>query len=180
MSSLAGISLILGAVMGMISACFLMCPARAVSALKAFPRHRLTGAVLACSALVWATVLLMKMNLGFLEKYKPLLLVIAPAAFVLIALFMDELLAPRALGGLLLLIPAPILINARWLDSSWRYFAIISAYLMVIKGMSLVLSPYLFRKWGEWFIRSEASARLWGAAGLLYSIAWIVLAFLVY
>jgi hypothetical protein len=120
------------------------------------------------------------MNLGFLEKYKPLLLVIAPVAFVLIALFMDELLAPRALGGLLLLIPAPILINARWHDSAWRYFAIVSAYLMVIKGMYLVLSPYLFRKWCELCLKGPASVRIWGAAGLVYALAWIVLAFLVY
>jgi hypothetical protein len=180
MSRLAGISLILGAVMGMISASMLCCPAQATRGLKAFPRHKLAGAVLACTAIVWATILLMKMNMGFLEKYKPYLLVIAPVVFVLIVFFVDELLAPRALGGLMLLVPAPILAAARWHDSLWRYFAIVSAYVLVIKGISLILSPYLFRQWCSLCISNEGRARLLGGIGLAYSITWIALAFLAY
>ncbi len=164
----------------MISAGMLFSPVRAQECLKAFPRHRLTGAVLACAALVWATILLMKMNMGALEKYEPLLLVLAPLVFVLVVFFVDELLAPRALGGLLLLIPAPVLAAARWHESPWRYFAIVSAYLMVIKGISLVLSPYLFRRWCSLCVSSPEKTRLFGGIGLAYSIVWIALAFLAY
>lgn len=180
MSRLAGISLILGAVMGMISAAMLCCPAVSIRCLKAFPRQRLAGAVLACAALVWSTILLMNMNMGFLEKYKPYLLVIAPVLFVLIVFFVDELLAPRALGGLMLLVPAPILAAARWHESPWRYFAIVSAYVMVIKGISLILSPYLFRKWCGLCTGTEGRARLFGGIGLAYSSVWIILALLAY
>lgn len=180
MSRLAGISLIVGAVMGMVSACLLCCPGVSRTQMKAFPRHRFAGALLTCIALSWCAVLLMRTNLGFLEKYKPLLMVIAPLICILIIFFVEDQLAARALGGLLLLVPAPILESARWHESAWRYFAIISAYIMVLKGISLILSPYLFRKWIERFIKSDASARIWGAAGLAYSLTWIVLAFAAY
>lgn len=180
MSILAGIGLVLGAVIGMVSACFIFLPGKSRSALGALPRHRFSGAVLACGALSWCAVLMMRMNLGFLEKYKPLILIIAPVVFVLTVFFVDELLAPRALGGLLLLVPAPILLAARWHESSWRYFALISAYIMVIKGIALVLSPYLLRQWAERFVSSDKAGRLWGCAGLVYALVWIVLAFTVY
>ena len=166
--------------MGMVSACLLFCPTVARKQLEAFPRHRFIGALLTCAALSWATVLLMRTHLGFFEKYKPLLLLIAPLICILIVFFVDELLSPRALGGLLLLIPAPILESARWHDSAWRYFAIVSAYIMVIKGISLILSPYLFRKSVGFFTRSDAKTRLWGSVGLTYSLIWIVLAFAAY
>ncbi len=180
MSSLSGISLIIGSVAGMLSAGMLFCPEHAQSCIKSFPRHRLAGAVLSCAALVWATILLMKMNMGSLEKYEPFLLILAPVVFVLVVFFVDELLAPRALGGLMLLVPAPILAAARWHDSVWRYFAIVSAYLMVVKGISLVLSPYLFRRWCALCVSSQRRTRLFGGIGLAYSIAWIALAFAAY
>ncbi len=170
----------LGAVMGMLSACFAFFPGKSRAALKAFPRHRFGGAFLACAALSWCTVLLMQSNLGFLEKYKPLLLLIAPIVFVLIVFFVDELLAPRSLGGLMLLVPAPILVAARWTDSPWRYFALVSAYAMVIKGISLILNPYLLRKWFELLAGTDKGCRIWGFTGLAYSLVWIVLAFTVY
>lgn len=180
MNRLAGISLIVGAVCGMFSACMLFAPDLALRYMKKFPRSRVAGAVLACIALSWAAILLMNMNMGFLEKYKPLLMILAPLALVLIVFFVDDLLAPRALGGLLLLVPAPLLDSARWLDSAWRYFAIVSAYLMVIKGITLVLNPYLFRKWSSVFIKTGISARIYGGVGMIYSAIWIILAFTVY
>jgi len=180
MNRLAGISLIAGAVTGMISAYMFFVPGQSVRYLKSFPRSRAAGAVLACIALSWATVLLMSMNMGFLERYKSMLLILAPLALVLVVFFVDDLLAPRALGGLLLLVAAPLLDSARWHDSSWRYFAIITAYSMVIKGMILVLNPYLFRKWSSAVIKTDFSSRLWGSIGMAFSITWIVLAFTAY
>jgi len=180
MSRLGGISLVLGAVTGMVSACFICFPSASSLFARAFPRRKVAGAIMACVALVWATVLLMRMNLGFLEGHKVLLLVLSPIVFVLTVFFVDELLGPRALGGILLLVPAPILDAARWHESAWRYFAIVSAYIMVIKGISLVLSPYLFRKWCDAFLTTDRATRLWGLAGMLYSLTWILLGILVY
>jgi hypothetical protein len=180
MSRFAGISLIVGAVCGMASICLLFAPATSRSTLAKLPRSKFAGAVLACIALSWVTVLLMQTHIGFLEKYKPFLMVLAPALLILVVLFMDELLAPRALGGLFLLIPAPILVLARWHDSSWRYFAIVSSYVMVIKGITLILNPYLFGRWQRFAMRTDASARVSGGLGLIYALIWISLAFFVY
>ena len=44
------------------------------------------------------------MNMGFLDAYKKYIYVISPAVFIASVVYMKELLAPRALGGFLLLI----------------------------------------------------------------------------
>ena len=180
MSRLAGLSLIVGSVTGMVSACLVLFPSASRSCIKAFPRHKLSGGVLAALALTWSTVLLMNMHLGFLEPYKGWLLAIGPITFLLIIFFVDELLAPRALGGLLLLVPAPIIIAARLEESSWRYYALVVSYLMVIKGIALILHPYLFRKSCELTVRSDAGVRGWGLVGLISASVWIALAFTVF
>ena len=60
------------------------------------------------------------MNMGFLDAYKKYIYIISPAVFFASVIYMKELLAPRALGGFLLLIAVPILQIARWHESALR------------------------------------------------------------
>ncbi|MEN8256185.1 MAG: hypothetical protein ABFR33_12030, partial [Verrucomicrobiota bacterium] len=53
------------------------------------------------------------MNMGFLDVYKKYIYIISPAVFIASVVYLKELLAPRALGGFLLLIAVPILQIAR-------------------------------------------------------------------
>ena len=52
--------------------------------------------------LLWSGKLLYEAPLGRFDQYKPLIYVIVPVSIVLVGVFADELLAPRALGGALL------------------------------------------------------------------------------
>jgi hypothetical protein len=86
------------------------------------------------------------MNMGFLDAYKHFIYFIAPAVFVASVVYMKELLAPRALGGFLLLIAVPILEITRWHESAWRLVVVVIVYLWIICGIVFLLSPWYFRK----------------------------------
>ena len=176
MTKLATMTTILGGAMVLFFALLLIAPGQMRNWLKAFPRSRLAGAILTTVDLVWVELIIRHASLGRFEHLRPLLyLMVGPVLFVLILLLMRELLAPRALGGLFLLIPAPILAQTRFCDSPYRYVVIALAYILVIKGIILALSPYQFRKKAEIITGSSGICRLAGAAGLAFSIFVLVL-----
>ena len=165
MNTLSWLAVGLGAVMLALYVPMVIAPASSRKAWLAFPRHRPSAWVLTAIALVWSAVYLYQMPLGGFERWKPLLYVLTPAAFLLIVFFADELLSVRALGALMLLLPTPLLFHARQHESGWSYVITVLAYLMVIKGMLLVLNPYLLRRWIERHLHSDVMWRLGGAAG---------------
>lgn len=153
----------------------LLAPAPVRAGLNRFPRHAGAGRLLAGLALVWVAWIVLHAQLGRFAWLKPGVYVLAPVSFALMVLFMDELLAVRALGGVLLLLGDPILDAIRWHDSPWRLVVTTLTYIMVTAGMMLVLSPYYFRTWAGALAGSPARCRLTGAALCLLGVALIVL-----
>lgn len=180
MTDLAKAAVILGGVLAVPYALLLAVPARTRSWLVAFPRNKWAGRVLALAGMVWTEYLFLTIPLGQFEKARPGLCVMVPIALVLIIRFMEDLLAARALGGILLLVPAPLLSIARWHESPWRLVIVVLAYIMVVKGVVLVLSPHLFRKAVDFGLRSDAACRAWGALGLAAACFVAALGFMVF
>ena len=180
MSELAAAALILGGAIAIVHAPGLLAPERARAWMAGFPRNKWAGWALTAITLGWSAWLVMQMPLGPFDVYKPLLYGLAPVAFVLIVLLMDELLAARALGGLFLLIPSPLLNAARPHESDWRLVITVLAYGFVIAGIILVLCPYRFRKTAASWSRSHTACRVWGGAGLILGLVVIALALTVY
>lgn len=145
-----------------------------------FPRSRWCGWLLAAIDLIWAAWLLNKVPLGRFDVLKDYLLVLTPVAFVVVAVFVDELLAARALGGLLVLAPALILDAARWHESGWRLVMVAIAYIMVADGMLLLLSPYWFRKVVQGAMVRDGVRRGIACLGCAAGIVLVVLGLVVY
>ena len=151
----------LGILAGQVAARF---PAAVRAGLVAFPRSQVPGWILTVVGVCWVAWVVQHAALGRFEGLKPLI----PVAAVLLAgamvYFLDELLAPRALGGLLLLVANPVLNAVRWADSAWRFVPVLIAYAWVIAGCALMLHPWLFRKWVERFCRTDGALRAagWG------------------
>ena len=118
--------------------------------------------------------------MGRFEGVKPWLWVLVTVVFFLVVYFMDELLAPRALGGLLVLLPPPLLAAARWHESAFRYVIVVLAYILVIKGIILVLSPYQFRKWAALLVKRNSLCRTWGFIGMMFGVFIILLGIIVF
>lgn len=164
---LALISLLAALFFGALGGCMLVMPAVAAKAFAAFPRHKGAGTALTVVALIWSALMINQMTLGELSKYKSLLYVLTPLTFFLIMRYLEELLAPRALGGLFMLIPTVMTDSARWHPSAWRLVVVVVAYLMVIAGIWLMLSPYKFRVWTNSLMKFPARARLGGLVSLI-------------
>ncbi|OGV63891.1 MAG: hypothetical protein A2498_05855 [Lentisphaerae bacterium RIFOXYC12_FULL_60_16] len=150
-------------------------PVRVQGWLRAFPRSRSAGVVLSLAALLGAAVELHRMPMGMLESWKPSLLVLIPLVFILVVVFMDDLLAPRALGGILALAATPILETVRWHPSSGRLVLVVLAYLMAGIGCYWMLSPYGFRKMVESTCKTAAAIRYWGIVKIFASIGLFML-----
>jgi uncharacterized protein YjeT (DUF2065 family) len=157
---LGGLGLLAGIVL-------LRFPSAVRTGLAAFPRSKWPGWILTALCLFWVSWVIRHAALGRFEALKPLIPVIALLVFMAIIWFLDELLAPRALGGLLLLVANPILNGVRWVDSVWRLVPVLIAYAWVIAGCALMLHPWLFRKMAERILRSDDAVRLAGWGKLL-------------
>lgn len=138
----------------------------------AFPRRVWAGRLLAALALAWAAAIVLHADLGRFAFVKPYLYVLTPAAIGLTGWLLSELLAPRALGGLLLLAANPVLAAARWADSPWRIAVALAAYFGVVAGTYWVVSPHGFRRGLHPVFATPARARAAGlvlaALGLFY------------
>jgi hypothetical protein len=155
--SLFWVAVVTGGVLVLGGAACAAAPAGVWRGIRAFPRHALAGRLLTAIALAWVAWLLVEMPLGRFERFKPLLWILAPGSFVLIVMYVDELLAPRALGGLLLLLATPMLDAARWHGSPARFVIAALAFALVLVGMLLFISPYRFRTQLAWMERPGAA-----------------------
>ena len=180
MTHLSGISIILGSVLAMLHVPCVFLPQQTRGWVSRFPRNTWAGWILAAGALAWSAWLLHETPLGRFEHLKSLLYIVAPVAYVAVILSMTELLAARALGGLLLLVPAPILDAARWEPSLFRLVIVVLAYALVIAGVILVLSPYQFRKAMNVCLKNNTRCRTVGAAGVAVGLLVVVLGLLVF
>jgi uncharacterized protein YjeT (DUF2065 family) len=180
MSELAIWTLGLALFMLVLHGCCAVAPALARRIALAFPRDKWTGRVLAAVAFVWAAMLVRDMPMGRFEYLKQWLYLVTPVMILATYVFMEELLAARALGALLLLYPAPVLLLARLHDSPWSLVMTVVAYIMIIKGMALMLSPYLFRKGAAHIIANDNRCRMLGSVGVAFDLLLLALALLIY
>ena len=162
MSDIHMLAIVIGGITGLLSLPCLAAPERTIEWIRDFPRNKFAAWIMSAVGVTWVAWLLFITPLGWVDNYKPSLYVLAPGFFLLVVNYMDELLAPRALGGILLLLPSPIIDIARQ-----RGLLLVSlAYVLVVIGITLVLSPYMFRKTMAFCIASHARCRTLGYVGM--------------
>ena len=146
-----------------------------------FPRHRGLAWLLTAIGIGWFGVLLYQGPwFARLEPFKGWLVVLIPVLIVLVCLFVDELLAPRALGGLFILLPQYLLDAGRWHESAFSLLTQAVAYAFVIAGVGLVLAPFGFRKGVEMISASPLRFRGVAIVSLLIGSILVVLGIGVY
>ncbi len=170
MSTLSTTALVFGGALAALYAVPALWPGPCLNQLRTVHRNLWAGRVLSGIALVWAAILLHVVPLTWFDPYKQWLWAATPLVYLLVLVFMKEHLAARALGGLLLLIPAPILNAAFQEPSRWRLVLVVAAYVMVIEGLILVLHPHMLRKAVQHGLPSPAACRAYGMAGLLFGL----------
>ncbi len=180
MTPLAIVALVCGGVLALKGMWLIAAPRSAAAAARRFPRHAWAGRLLAAIGVAWSAVLLYRAGFAWVDDHRLLLVLAVPVAYALVIVFVDDLLAARAAGGLLLLIPLPILAAAFTHPARSRLVMTAFAYLLVAAGMALVWSPYLFRRWTERWIERAPVTRAVGAGLLALGLGMLALGAWVY
>lgn len=180
MSDLALITLICGALIVIWSVGMVLCPRGMAGIVGVFPRHVWAGRILAAVDIIWSAGLLMQMKFAWVDAHHLLVYAAVPVAYILVIAFVDDLLAARALGGFLLLVPLPIIESAFVHPATSRLIMTSFAYLLVIIGMVLVWSPFKLRQWTERWINQVPLTRAVGVAGLVIGADMLLLGWCVY
>lgn len=139
--------------------------------LAALPRSRSWGLGLLAVAAVWFWILILTIDLGEFDNWRKIFLLLIPVCAFLTGRYMDELLAPRAIGMLLLLSAEPLLESAFLRPEHSRLVLVILVYAGIIFGMFWIGMPYVMRDQIGWL---SASGRRW-KAGAFGAIAYGVL-----
>ncbi len=165
------LAVVLGALGG---ALFLPVAARGV---KAVPRAVVPGWVLSALCWVWITAELYLHPIDFLAFLTPkmtLLLgvICIPLSWVLLA----NLLCARAIGGLMMLWPMPVILAVRDFETAWRLVPVTLGYISLTFGMFVVFYPWLMRVVCDALARSELLRRLAGVGLLLAGCLCVVTA----
>lgn len=181
MSELSIVAFLIGLLALAIGGVSLAVPAQVRAGLDAFPRSIWPGRILTAVDLVWAAYEMTRMHLGMFDAWKIHLVWLVPVAIYLCVKYMDELLSPRALGGLLLLAAGPVLNVARWNPSDARLVITLIAYFWIGLGLLFLLSPWWFRRLVPWIAgKNDKQIRFGGVLKALIGLGLIALALLVY
>lgn len=148
--------------------------------LELFPRSVIPAWILMVLCCVLASREAMNMNMGAVDVIKPFIPFIALGVFAASVIFMRELLAPRALGGFLLLIAVPILQVTRWHESAWRLVVVVLVYCWIVVGIMMLMSPWYYRKIYTPFIKNPMLLRVSAVAKLGFGIGLVLLGVWVY
>jgi hypothetical protein len=162
---IAGIFLLLFGLWGLAQ------PVSSQTAARGFPRSRVAGFVLLTIAFFWTFWLLATMEMGEFSGFRTPLLVVLPIGFLLVLRFVDEFLAARALGILLLLAAEPLLDAAFFRNETSRLLVTIFAYLLIVAGLFWVTMPYLLRDQISWSARNNSRWRVTHGLLFLYGAA---------
>ena len=146
---------------------FLLHPASA-RAVGALPRAYRLGVALSALCWVWVMAQLVLFPIDFLAFLTPWRTIFGGiVCMVLTWVLLENLLCARAIGGVLLWWPMPVILAVREQVTLWREVPVVVGYLSLTIGMIVVFYPWVFRKWCEVVARRACVRRI---------LAWSLLA----
>jgi hypothetical protein len=115
--------------------------------------------VLLLVAAVWSWLLIYTIDLGEFSNWRTRILILIPIATWLTWRYVEEFLAARALGMVLLLAAEPLL-EAAWMRPEvMRLTLVVLAYVAIVAAMFYVGMPYVLRDQIAWLSKSEGRWR---------------------
>ncbi|HKQ38296.1 MAG TPA: hypothetical protein VJ063_09475, partial [Verrucomicrobiae bacterium] len=135
-------------------------PAEFGEAARKFPRYTPAGYPLMLLATVWFVYNVYREPIADFAVMKPYLCGFFAAVGVGACIFVRDFLPVRGMAVLLLLAAKLMVDTARWVDTPWRLVISTLAYLWVIGGMWLTVSPWRMRDVANWLTASEHRIRL--------------------
>ncbi len=155
-------------------------PDSAIGFAKSLPRSRVAATVLLAIAAVWSFLMVRDLDLGEFSPLRNVMLIGIVAGAILSWLFVEEFLAARALGMLLLLAAEPMLESAVLRNEPSRLLLTLLAYAWAAAGLFFVGMPFLLRDLVGWVSANTLRWKISCLGGAVYGIALIVCAWLLW
>jgi hypothetical protein len=143
--------------------------------LRALPRSQPMGFVLVTIAAVWFYWVVKTMDLGEFTSWRNRVLIATPIAWFLAWKYVDEFLAVRALGMVVLLAAEPLLEAAFFRPEVSRLFLVTLVYVWIFFALFWVGMPYTLRDQIAWVTKDQKRWRAAAFAGLAYGVLLLVL-----
>ena len=150
-------------------------PAEAKGWLRAFPRSAVAGFVLLGTAAVWSWILIRTIDLGEFSNWRTRILIFIPIATYLSWRYVDEFLAVRALGMVVLLL-AEVLLESAWMrPENGRLLLVGLAYIWIVAALFWIGMPYTLRDQIAWVTKNEGRWKSAAFVGIVYGALLICL-----
>jgi hypothetical protein len=150
-------------------------PVQAQAWLRTLPRSKPVGTVLLIVATLWFWILVKTIDLGEFTNWQNTLLLIIPIAGLLTFFYVEEFLAARALGMVLLLAAEPLLEAAFLRPELTRLFLVALVYVWIVFALFWIGMPYTLRDHLNWVLASKKRWRAAAFAGLAYGALLLLL-----
>lgn len=180
--SLSALAIILGLLYALPHVYGVMRPAAFGAVMRQFPRYTPIGYVLVLAATVWFLYYLSLESVSDFTSFKPVLYALFAGVGIGTCLFVRDFLPVRGLAALLLLTGKLMVDTGRphLGETHWVLVIQILAYLWVVAGMWLTISPWRLRDAINWATANEQRTRLVSGLRLSFGILMVVLGLTVF
>ena len=171
---LSTLAILLGLGFGLPQLFGLLNPSKFREAVRQFPRSETWGYGLMVLGTAWFLWNLGQENISDFAAYKKAMLIGFAAVGVATCIYVRDFLAVRGLAIVFLLLAKLMVDTARWEETEWRLVIVTWAYLLVVAGMWLTISPWRLRDLLNWGTATDQRIRV--ACGLRLAFGLFVLA----
>lgn len=152
-------------------------PAAFAALARKFPRWTPVGWLLMLAATGWFVHYVSLETVSDFAHMKKFLYLFFAAVGIGACVFVRDFLPVRGLACLLLLLAKLVTDHARLIESDWRLVLVTWAYVWVIVGIWLTVSPWRLRDWIDWATTSESRTRLVSGLRIAFGLFVVILGF---
>jgi hypothetical protein len=178
--SLSSLAIVLGLTFALLNIYGVLKPAPFADVARKFPRFTPIGYLLTLVATGWFVYYVSLETVADFANIKTALCFFFAAVGIGACLFVRDFLPVRGLAVILLLLAKLIVDTARLVETDWRLVLVSWAYLWVILGMWLTISPWRLRDWIQWATASPPRTRMLSAVRTVFGLFVVLLGVTVY
>ncbi len=138
--------------------------------LLAFPRSLPWGYSLVALGTLWFLSNLSNERISDFEPYKKFMLAGFAGIGIATCVFVKDFLAARGLAIVMLLLAKLTVDSARWIETDWRLVVVTWAYIWILAGMWITISPWRLRDWFDWITQTPARIKTGCALRLTFGL----------
>ena len=178
--SLSTLAIVLGGGFAALNIPGVISPESFSAAARRFPRNTAIGYVLTLLATGWFVYYVSLETVADFAAMKRWLCMFFAGVGIATCFFVRDYLAVRGLAVFLLLLAKLTVDTARLAETNWRLVLVTWAYLWVLLGMWLTISPWRLREWITWATASEQRVRTLSGLRLAFGAFVAILGFTVF